>query len=136
MSAEMTIGTLARDAGVGVETVRYYQRRGLLHEPSRPGSAGAPGGIRRYGTDDLRRLRFIRSAQQAGFTLEQIRELLELDSTDDRARARTLAKTRIAALDRQITELQKARSWLGALAQQCSAGSTGPCPIIQAFEHG
>ena len=87
----MTIAALAREGGVGVETVRYYQRRGLLDEPDRPTGAGARGGIRRYGTDDARRLRFIRSAQAAGFTLEQIGELLALDATDDRARARQLA---------------------------------------------
>lgn len=75
----MTIAALAREGGVGVETVRYYQRRGLLDEPDRPTGAGAGGGIRRYGTDDARRLRFIRSAQAAGFTLEQIGELLALD---------------------------------------------------------
>ena len=82
----LTIGTLASEGGVGVETIRYYQRRGLLETPAR---ADLYGGIRRYGEDDLRRLRFIRSAQAAGFTLEQIAELLALDATDDRARARS-----------------------------------------------
>ena len=66
----MKIGELARKGGVGVETVRYYQRRALLDEPSRA------GGVRRYGNDDVRRLRFIRAAQGAGFTLEEIGELL------------------------------------------------------------
>jgi len=85
---EMTIAALARSGGVGVETVRYYQRRGLLAEPPRTGGTGLGGGIRRYGSEDVRTLRFIRSAQAAGFTLEEIAELLALDASEDRARAR------------------------------------------------
>ncbi|MGZ5926476.1 MAG: MerR family transcriptional regulator [Rhizomicrobium sp.] len=125
----LTIGTLAREGGVGVETVRYYQRRGLLALPRRG------DGIRRYGSEDLRRLRFIRTAQAAGFTLEQVGELLALDATEDRAKARTLARARIVALDAKITELQTARDALKRLAREC-ASSTGPCPIIAAFEQG
>jgi MerR family mercuric resistance operon transcriptional regulator len=117
-----------------VETVRYYQRRGLLETPSRPGGAGYGGGVRRYGDEDVKKLRFIRSAQAAGFTLEQISELLALDATEDRARARSLAKERIAALDAKIAELGEARDALSRLAKECGAGSSGPCPIIQAFE--
>jgi MerR family transcriptional regulator, mercuric resistance operon regulatory protein len=130
----MTIAALAREGGVGVETVRYYQRRGLLDEPDRPTGAGAGGGIRRYGTDDARRLRFIRSAQAAGFTLEQIGELLALDATDDRARARQLAGERIAELDAKIEELEQARASLRRLASECGSGSAGPCPILTAFD--
>ncbi|GAN15830.1 MerR family transcriptional regulator [Sphingomonas paucimobilis] len=132
--AGMTIAGLAREGGVGVETVRYYQRRGLLDEPERPNGAGTSGGIRRYGTDDARRLRFIRSAQAAGFTLEQIGELLALDATDDRARARQLALERIAALDAKIDELEQARGSLHRLASECGSGSAGPCPILTAFD--
>jgi len=124
----LTIGRLAAQGGVGVETVRYYQRRGLLAEPARE------GGIRRYGEADVRRLRFIRSAQAAGFTLEQIDELLALDAVDDRARARELARSRIAALDGKIAELQAARVSLAKLAEDCGRGPAGPCPIITAFE--
>ena len=130
----MTIAGLAREGGVGVETVRYYQRRGLLDEPDRPTGAGAGGGIRRYGTDDARRLRFIRSAQAAGFTLEQIGELLALDATDDRARARQLAHEQMAALDAKIAELEQARASLRRLASECGSGSAGPCPILTAFD--
>ena len=126
----LTIGHLARQGGVGVETVRYYQRRGLLPTPRRG------DGVRRYGQDDLRRLRFIRSAQAAGFTLEQVGELLALDATHDRARARSLAKARIAALDQKIAELERARDALRRLARDCGASANGPCPIILAFEHG
>jgi MerR family mercuric resistance operon transcriptional regulator len=124
-----TIGGLAKAAGVGVETVRYYQRRGLLPEPPRP-----PGEIRRYGEDDLKRLRFIRRAQAAGFTLEEIGELLALDRTDDRARVRALASERVAALDGKIAELRKSRAALDRLRSSCASGSSGPCPIIEAFD--
>ena len=124
-----TIGGLAKAAGVGVETVRYYQRRGLLPEPPRP-----PGEIRRYGEDELRRLKFIRSAQAAGFTLKEIAELLQLSLSDDRPRARELARARVAAIDAKIAELQEARQALSALASACEKKRGGPCPILGAFE--
>ena len=124
-----TIGALAKAAGVGVETVRYYQRRGLLPEPARP-----PGEIRRYGDKDLKRLKFIRSAQSAGFTLNEIGELLALDVADDRARARELARVRVAALDAKIEELRTARNALAGLATDCAKKHGGPCPILSAFE--
>src|SRR3954452_23341515 len=124
-----TIGGLAKAAGVGVETVRYYQRRGLLAEPARPS-----GEIRRYGAEDLKRLRFIRSAQAAGFTLNEIKELVDLDASDDRARARELAKARVAAIDAQIAHLREARDALAGLATACANKRGGPCPILKAFD--
>jgi len=124
-----TIGALAKAAGVGVETVRYYQRRGLLPEPPRP-----QGEVRRYGAEDARRLKFIRSAQAAGFTLNEIGELLELSASDDRARARQLAQARVAALDVKIRELKEAREALAGLATACSKTRSGPCPILAAFD--
>ena len=130
----MTIAKLAREGGVGVETVRYYQRRGLMTEPKRPTGPGLGGGVRRYGDDDVRRLRFIKAAQTAGFTLEEIGELLALDATDDRLRARALARARVAALDAKIAELQAARAALSRLADHCASHDAGPCPIITAFE--
>lgn len=114
--------------------MRYYQRRGLLPDPQ-PQKTGARG-IRHYGPDDERRLRFIRSAQAAGFTLEEIAELLHLDSSQDRARAREMARARIEALDAKIAELQRAREALSRLAKECASGGKGPCPIIAAFEGG
>ena len=132
--AEMTIAGLARAGGVGVETVRYYQRRGLLQTPKRPGDLGDRGGVRRYDDKDARKLRFIRSAQTAGFTLDEIAELIALDATDDRPRARELAKARIAALDAKIAEMKAARDALSRLARECGSGSSGPCPIITAFD--
>jgi len=134
-AAMTTISGLARAGGVGVETVRYYQRRGLLETPERTGTSGGGGGIRRYGEQDVRRLRFIRSAQAAGFTLEQIAELISLDATDDRGRARQLAKERIAALEEKIAELTRARDALKTLATKCGSGRAGPCPILAAFEY-
>ena len=131
MSA-MSISQLARSAGVGVETVRYYQRRALLPDP-RPQKTGTSG-IRHYGPDEARRLRFIRQAQAAGFTLEEIAELLRLDSSGDRPRAREMARARIAALDAKIAELERARQSLSKLARECAAGDKGPCPIIASFE--
>lgn len=125
---EQTIAGFAREGGVGVETVRYYQRRGLLPTPRKT------SGIRRYGDEDVRRLRFIRAAQSAGFTLEEIGELLALDATSDRRRVRALAGERVAVLDAKIAELQDARDMLAKLAQQCAAGTRGPCPILSAFE--
>ena len=124
----LTIGKLASAGGVGVETIRFYQRKGLLGTPTRD------GGIRRYGSDDLRRLRFIRQAQTAGFTLEEIRELIELDAGADRSRARELARSRIEALTARIAELEQARTALGRLARECAEGSAGPCPILKSFE--
>jgi MerR family mercuric resistance operon transcriptional regulator len=124
-----TIGGLARAAGVHVETVRYYQRRGLLPEPPRPS-----GEVRRYSEDDVKRLRFIRSAQAAGFTLAEIGELLELNASDDRARARELAQARVSMLDQKIAELRDARDALMKLANACASSRKGPCPILSAFE--
>jgi MerR family transcriptional regulator, mercuric resistance operon regulatory protein len=124
-----TIGGLAKAAGVGVETVRYYQRRGLLPEPARP-----PGEVRRYGSEDVKRLRFIRAAQAAGFTLNEIGELLALDASDDRARARELARARVAALDEKIDQMRRARDALAVLATACAKKRGGRCPILGAFE--
>lgn len=110
-----------------METIRFYQRKGLLAQPTRE------SGIRRYGSEDVRRLRFIKQAQAAGFTLQEIEELLALDAGEDRARARTLAAGRIKMLDAKIAELEAARDALRKLASDCSEGSNGPCPILASF---
>lgn len=125
----LTIGALAERGGVGVETIRFYQRRGLMDQPARP-----LGGTRRYDAAALSRLRFIRTAQAAGFALDDIAELLRLDATADRARARAIARDRLASLDARIAELEAARAWLRRLEAECGAGSAGPCPILSAFE--
>ena len=123
----LTIGGLAERGRVGVETIRFYQRKGLLDTPT-PDS-----GIRRYGAEDLRRLRFIRQAQAAGFTLEEIKELLSLDAGQDRGRARVLAANRLEALDGKIAELERARDSLRRLAAECGKSDGGPCPILSSF---
>ncbi len=123
----LTIGKLATTAGVGVETIRFYQRKALLDQPTRE------SGIRRYGSGDLRRLRFVRQAQSAGFTLEVIKELLELDAGNDRSRARELAVARIEALDVRIADLSRARAALKRLASECGEEGNGPCPILTSF---
>jgi MerR family mercuric resistance operon transcriptional regulator len=127
-AGSLTIGELAAAGGVGVETIRFYQRKELLRTPVRG------DGIRHYDEADLRRLRFIRQAQTAGFTLEEIRELLALDAGEDRSRARELSKARIEALDRKIADLQRARDALRRLARECAEGSAGPCPILASFD--
>jgi len=129
----MTISELARAGGVGVETVRFYQRRGLLADP-RPARHGGAPGRRHYGDDEVRRLRFVRSAQRAGFTLDEIARLLELDRMNDRPAARGMARERIAALDARIAELEMARNALAKLAKACAGGADGPCPILEAFD--
>jgi MerR family mercuric resistance operon transcriptional regulator len=131
----LTISQLAHAGGVGVETVRFYQRKGLLHDP-RPASTGGAKGQRHYGEEDVRRLRFVRAAKDAGFILDEIAELLGLDASDDRARARAMAQARIAHLDEEIARLERARDALHKLARECAGSDTGPCPIIAAFEEG
>lgn len=127
----LTIRQFAEQADVGVETVRFYQRKGLLVTPLRDKPFG---GIRRYGAGDVQRLRFIRQAQRAGFTLEEIRELIGLDAGHDHKRAREMATRRLDALERQIAELERARTSLRHLADLCAHQASGPCPILVAFE--
>ncbi|MGF7160162.1 MerR family mercuric resistance operon transcriptional regulator [Rhodoligotrophos appendicifer] len=124
----LTIGGLAAAGDVGVETIRFYQRKGLLQTPTRE------TGIRHYDQEDLRRLRFIRQAQTAGFTLEEIKELLALDVSEDRSRARELARSRIEILNAKIAELERARDSLRRLAKECAEGTAGPCPILTSFD--
>ena len=131
---QIPIGKLAEAGGVGVETVRYYQRQGLMPLPERPQGGGISGGIRHYGRVDVERLRFIRSAQAAGFTLKQIARLIELDAMTDRTEARQMATNRLKALDAQIKELQRARASLKRLSEECAHEDGGPCPILKAFE--
>ncbi len=125
----LRISELAASAGVGVETVRFYQRKGLLAAPD-----GAAAGGRRYGGEDVRRLRFVKRAQAAGFSLAEIAALIDLDRTDDRPRARAMARDRISALDAQIAQLRSARTSLFRLAADCAEGGAGPCPILAAFD--
>jgi MerR family transcriptional regulator, mercuric resistance operon regulatory protein len=122
----MRIGELARSVNVTVETIRYYQRIGLLGLPAKP-----YGGTRSYRFEDLQRLRFIRRAQQLGFSLEDIRELLELSSADC-ARVEKLAAEKLNLVKAKLTQLRRIQSVLARTIGQC-AGRKGnqPCPIIE-----
>ena len=125
-----TIGQLAATAGVNVETIRYYQRRKLFPEPRR-----AYGGVRRYGSDEIVRLRFIRSAQRLGFTLSEIDDLLALLAPRACSKTRNIAAAKLAVIDERIGELQKLRAEFTALLSQCDANSDeGRCPIIEQLE--
>jgi MerR family copper efflux transcriptional regulator len=124
----MRIGHLAGKAGVAVDTVRYYERQGLLPPPAR-----RPSGYRDYGEDELQQLRFVRRCKALGFTLEETRELLRLnaDPRADRAEVRALAERRIADVEAKLRELQAVRDSLSGLAAACSGhGSLEGCPII------
>lgn len=128
-SAERTIGRLARAAGVNIETIRYYQRRGLLATPRRP-----LRGVRRYPEETLARLRFIKRAQELGFTLREIAELLKLGDGSCRE-TRAIAEHRLADIETRLRDLQSMRAALDKLIRSCRAGNQSACPIIASLEH-
>jgi MerR family copper efflux transcriptional regulator len=128
----LTIGALARAAGVKVETIRYYERRGLLRQPERPES-----GYRRYPPDAVKRVRFIKSAQKLGFSLREIQELLDLGSgpRSDCSEVLAITKRKIADVESKIKALDKIRSVLLELASHCPAeGNLTQCPIWERLE--
>ena len=126
MTPDLTIGKLAETAGVNVETIRYYQRRGLLDEPDKPQS-----GYRRYPADTPKRLRFIKRAQALGFTLTEVGGLLTLDESHACAETRGLATRKLALMEQKIADLTAMRKVLRSLLQQCDAGDdNAACPII------
>ncbi|MEB0136845.1 Hg(II)-responsive transcriptional regulator [Actimicrobium sp. CCC2.4] len=126
MMAELTIGKLAEAAKVHIETIRYYQRRGLLDEPAKP-----PGGHRRYSAEQAKRVRFIKRAQALGFTLAEVGTLLTLDEVCACTETRALAAHKLELIDQKMAELVAMRQVLGGLVQQCDAGDSGAdCPII------
>jgi MerR family transcriptional regulator, mercuric resistance operon regulatory protein len=127
--AELTIGRLAEEAGVNVETIRYYQRRGLMAEPLKPAN-----GHRRYSADAVRRVRFIKRAQALGFMLEEIAGLLDLDEAHACAETRELATHKLDVIENKVADLTAMRNALKKLLRQCDTGSpTGACPIIGAL---
>ncbi len=129
MAAELSIGKLAEAAGVNIETIRYYQRRGLLDEPAKP-----PGGQRRYAAEQVQRLRFIKRAQALGFTLAEVRGLLTLDEACACAETRAAAARKLALIKQKMADLAAMRRALDELVQQCDAGGGGAaCPIIDAL---
>lgn len=132
MQAELTIGKLAVAAGVSIETIRYYQRRGLLLEPPKP-----LGGHRRYAMDEVKRLRFIKRAQALGFTLTEVGRLLHLDKACACAETQILAVRKLSLIEQKMTDLAAMQQVLSGLVQQCSAGDgKATCPIIDVLAQG
>ena len=132
MSDNLTIGILAKRGGVNVETIRYYQRRGLLHEPSKPS-----GGFRRYPQESVKRVLFIKRAQSLGFTLEETLGLLALDERKACLETRGIAVHKLELIEQKIADLSKMRKSLARLVRSCDESSTGaPCPIIHLLADG
>ena len=126
MEQTLTIGRLARAAGVNVETVRYYQRRGLVDEPERP-----LGSVRRYGPGSVDRIRFIRRAQELGFTLEEVKNLLALEDGRSCKATHDLAAKKLAIVKARIDDLTRMRRTLEELISQCEVSRRRlSCPII------
>lgn len=125
----LTIGKLAAEAGVGSDTVRFYERAGLLKKPRR-----TPAGYRLYAAADAARLRFIRRAKALGFTLDEITELLRLnDGGGRRSSVRAVTERRLKEIERRLAELTRMRDSLRGLIHQCHGeGPLAGCPIIQA----
>lgn len=131
-TGSLTIGGLARAANVNVETIRYYQRRGLLPEPERP-----PGGIRRYGATDMERLTFVKTAQQLGFSLDEIGDLLRLEDGTHCEEASALAEHKLKDVREKIESLVKIEKALVDLVRQCHARPDNiACPLIASIHEG
>src|SRR6266852_7187027 len=129
MEANLTIGRVAESAQVNVETVRYYQRRGLMREPARP-----TGSVRRYSNDDVRRIRFIKRAQQLGFTLEEITNLLKLEDGRSCRETERLAQQKLRLVESRIADLGRLRKTLRELIGRCESGRGKiTCPIIESL---
>lgn len=129
-SKKLTIGVLAEEAGVGVETIRFYQRKGLLAEPDRP-----YGSIRRYSPSDVARVRFIRSAQRVGFSLDEVAGLLKLDDGTHCDEARVLAEHKLDDVRGKLADLRRIEAALAHLVEECCA-SRGRvyCPLIATIQ--
>ena len=126
MNDQLTIGGLAQAARVNVETIRYYQRRGLLDEPAKP-----LGGQRRYACAAATRVRFIKRAQQVGFTLEEVKGLLLLEDGQSCRETRLLAEHKLALIEARIADLTRMRRLLRGLIAECAEGRRPrSCPII------
>lgn len=125
-----SIGAFADAAGVNVETIRFYQRKGLLPEPDKP-----HGSIRRYGESDVARVRFVKSAQRLGFSLDEVAGLLKLDDGTHCDEARHLAEDRLADVRTKLADLRRIESALATLVHDCcvSHGNVS-CPLISALQ--
>jgi len=128
----LTTGLLASEAGLNIETVRFYERTGLLDKPQR-----TPAGYRQYPRAEIARLRFIKRAQQLGFSLQEIHELLSLRASPRRgsAQVKRLAEHKLTIIDDKIRDLQRMRAALAPLCDACDGhGTVEDCPIITAIE--
>jgi MerR family mercuric resistance operon transcriptional regulator len=129
-SASLAIGALAEAAGVNVETIRFYQRKGLMQEPGRP-----LGGIRRYGLSDLARVRFIKSAQRLGFSLDEVADLLKLEDGSHCTEAREQAERKLIDVRARLADLNRIEAVLQGLVDRCCAASGQVrCPMIGALQ--
>lgn len=130
MSKPLTIGTLARESGVNLETVRFYERSGLLPEPQRSAS-----GYRHYQEQDVRRLRFIRRGRELGFSLDEIRGLLDLSAHPERPcdAADGMVREHLDAIEARIRDLQNMRAELSKLAD-CHSGHAEHCRLLEALD--
>lgn len=126
----LTIGALAEAAAVSVETIRFYQRKNLMRAPRR-----VPGSIRRYGASDLARVRFIKSAQRLGFSLDEVAELLKLDDGAHCSAARRLAERKLRDVRTRLVDLRRIETVLHQLVDRCeSARGSVKCPLITSLQ--
>ncbi|MDZ7595086.1 MAG: Hg(II)-responsive transcriptional regulator [Thiobacillus sp.] len=125
-----TISKLAQAVGVNVETIRFYQRRGLLTEPAKP-----LGGIRHYGEAEVARVLFVKAAQRIGFTLDEIAQLLQLDDGAQCSEARAIAELKLADVRQRLQDLQRIEAALALLVDRCaSRRGQVSCPLIAALQ--
>ena len=129
---KFTIGRLAHVAGVNIETVRYYQKIGLLQQPEKP----KLGGFRTYSESDVWRIRLIKRAQELEFTLAEIARLIDLVESGDCDSLRREAAAKIAAIDTQIDALASSRTQLVKMIERCSVGGRDDCAFIDWLAHG
>jgi MerR family mercuric resistance operon transcriptional regulator len=126
----LTIGELARSSSVHIETIRFYQRRGLIAEPERP-----LGGIRRYGEADAARIRFIKSAQKLGFTLDEVMILLTLEDGTQCKEASKIAQQKLIDVQNKLADLHRMEETLSSLIGECEKGRGQVCcPIISSLQ--
>jgi Cu(I)-responsive transcriptional regulator len=130
VSDELTIGRLAAATSTSVETIRWYEKVGLLRPPQRTG-----GNYRRYSRDDLARLSFIRRSRELGFSIVQVRALLDLsdDRSQDCATVDVIASAHLREIDRKITDLTALRRELSGLVTSCKGGTVAQCRILEAL---
>lgn len=130
--SQVTIGRLSTETGVKIETIRYYERAGLISPPLR-----TSGNYRSYGPKDVARLRFIKRTRDLGFSLEEVRALLDISVQQDRdcCEIDALASEHLAEVDRKIADLTSLRQQLSSMIASCRGGTVADCQILEAFQH-